>query len=261
MNGNGHLPTALRRARLIAMALPALPEHEALTVEQGYGLQRQALREQLEEGETLSGWKVAFAGALAQARFGLGEPVYGALTSGMQVAPDARIALVQLVQPKLEVEVAFLLGRDIPPGTYSDEQLLAAVGEVAPAFEIADSRWRDWSFEAGAFLADNAAAALYCLGRRQAFDPARHADLEYRLEHDGAPCGAGRTAGRADAPLVNLCWLLRRLLADGQPVRAGQVILSGALLSPLDIRLGEYRLHMLGEELLLGFDAVSPANA
>ncbi|MCL6692982.1 2-keto-4-pentenoate hydratase [Pseudomonas sp. R3.Fl] len=261
MSAIGQLPTALRRARLIAMALPPLPEPEALTVEQGYGLQRQVLRERLEEGEALSGWKVAFAGALAQARFGLSEPVYGALTSGMQVAPDSRVALVQLVQPKLEVEVAFLLGRDIPPGSYSDEQLIAAIGEVAPAFEIADSRWRDWSFEAGAFLADNAAAAMYCLGQGQAFEPGRHADVEYRLEHDGVPCGAGSTAGRADAPLVNLCWLLRRLLADGQPLRAGQVVLSGALLPPLDIRLGEYRLHMLGAELVLGFDAVSPANA
>jgi 2-keto-4-pentenoate hydratase len=241
------------------MALPPLPEQQAPTVEQGYALQRSALEELLEEGEALTGWKVAFAGVAAQARFGLSEPVYGALTSGMRVSPNARVVLVQLIQPKLEVELAFVLGRDIPPGSYSDEQLLSAVEGVAPAFEVADCRWRDWTFEAGAFLADNSAAALYCLGESQPFEPSRHSQVDYRLEHGGEPCGAGSSAGRADAPLVNLCWLLRRLLADGQPLRAGQVVLSGALLPPLDIRLGDYRLHMLDSELNLGFDAVPNA--
>ncbi|MED5607860.1 MULTISPECIES: 2-keto-4-pentenoate hydratase [Pseudomonas] len=256
MNSIDNLLTELRRARLIAMALPALSDPEALAVQQGYGLQWSALQERLEEGETLSGWKVAFAGALAQARFGLSEPVYGALTSGMRVAPHSRVALVHLIQPKLEVEMAFRLGRNIAPGAYSDEQLLDAIDGVAPAFEIADSRWRDWSFEAGAFLADNAAAAMYCLGPWQAFDPGRHAQVAYRLERNGETLGAGDSADRADTPLVNLCWLLRRLLADGRPLLAGQVVLSGALLPPLDIRLGEYRLHALGSELVLGFDAV-----
>ena len=79
--------------------------------------------------------------------------------------------------------------------------------------------------------------------------------MPYRLEHDGAPLGSGDTQQREDSPLLNLCWLVRRLLAAGQGVEAGQVVLSGALLAPLDIQPGTYRLHMLGTELALVFHA------
>jgi len=70
-------------------------------------------------------------------------------------------------------------------------------------------------------------------------------------------CGEGNTQGREDNPLANLCWLIRRLLADGQPVEAGQVVLSGALLAPIDIEPSTYRLQMFGTELALVFTADS----
>jgi 2-keto-4-pentenoate hydratase len=251
------LPGALRQAGLSATVLPSLTDGAAPDVAQGCRLQQLALQLRLREGEVLRGWKVAFGAATAQARFGLNEPVYGVLTSTMQVEQGSSVSLAGLIQPKLEIELAFLLGSEIVPGDYTDEQLISAIAEVAPAFEIADCRWQGWRFGAGAFLSDNAAAALYCLGPRQAFDSKRHALVDYWLEHEGELCGAGHSDGRIDTPLVNLVWLLRRLLADGQPLSAGQVILSGALLAPLDIKPGEYRLQMVGMDLALRFESMS----
>ncbi|WP_397458563.1 2-keto-4-pentenoate hydratase [Pseudomonas asplenii] len=246
------LQHAARTAQAIAPLAP-----EALDVLAGYALQRQALDRYLAAGEQRSGWKIAFASRAAQKRLGLDEPVYGGLTEHMSVRPNTAVALSRLIQPKLEIEVAIVLGRSLEPGDYQDADILAAIGEVAPAFEIADCRWQGWAFGVGAFLADNAAAGLYCLGPRTAFDPMEHANVAYRLECADVLCGEGNTQGREDNPLANLCWLIRRLLADGQPVEAGQVVLSGALLAPIDIEPSTYRLQMFGTELALVFTADS----
>ena len=241
-------------------AAPLAPEEgERLDVVQGYCLLCQALQQRRNGGEALVGWKVAFASRAAYERFGLGEPVYGALTDGMQVAAASEGELQRLIQPKLEIELAFILDRDLPAGQYSDEQLLAAVGRMAPAFEVADSRWQGWRFGAGAFLADNASAAAFCLGPRQPFDAGRAARLDYALYGAQDLLAKGSLGSRDDTPLHNLCWVLRRLLADGFELAAGQVILSGALLPPMTLEPGHYRVEMLGTELALTFRSPSAA--
>ena len=254
MSRDAELLSQLQHATRTSQAIAPL-EADALDVVSGYALQRQALADRETAGEPLSGWKVAFAGSAAQKRFGLDQPVYGALTAAMSVEPNAAVALSRLIQPKLEIEMAFVLGRTLEPGYYHDEDILDAISEVAPAFEIADCRWQGWSFDAGAFLADNAAAGLYCIGQRVPFIPARHTCVAYRLVSGGALSGEGDTQDREDTPLANLCWLIRRLLADGQRVEAGQVVLSGALLAPMTIQPTTYRLHMFGTELALIFTA------
>lgn len=254
MNGNNELLNRLQQAARTRQPLPPLPP-EALDPYSGYALQRLGVDCRMAAGEQLSGWKIAFAGSAAQQRFGLDQPVYGALTDSMCVQPGATVALSRLIQPKLEIEVAIIMGRTLAPGDYSDADILAAIAEVAPAFEIADCRWQGWTFGAGAFLADNAASGLYCIGPRTAFDPALHARVDYRLDCAGVSGGEGNTQEREDTPLANLCWLIRRLLADGQPVQAGQVVLSGSLLAPITIQPTTYRLQMFGTELALVFTA------
>lgn len=248
----------LREAAVAAAPLPS-QDGEPLDVVQGYCLLCQALQQRRNSGETLVGWKVAFASRAAYQRFGLSEPVYGALTDVMQVAAMSRVDLARFIQPKLEIELAFILERPLAAGSYSDEQLLAAVGHMAPAFEVADSRWQGWRFNAGAFLADNASAAAFCLGPRQPFEASRAARLEYSLYSDEALLAKGSLGERDDTPLRNLCWVLRRLLEDGHPLEAGQIILSGALLPPIVLTPGHYRLDMLGTELALTFTPAAPA--
>ena len=252
MRPDDDLLVRLHDAWQTAHALPSLAP-EAFDVPAGYALQREALRRRQASGEQSTGWKVAFAGRAAQERFGIDEPVLGGLTDVMAVEPGSAVPLARLIQPKLEIELAFVLGRTLAPGFYSDEDILCAVSEIAPAFEIADCRWQGWRFGVGAFLADNAAAGLYCLGPRVRFTRDQLPHVNYRLECDGVACGEGNVLAREDTPVSNLCWLVRRLLADGQRVEAGQVVLSGSLLAPLDIKSAEYRLHMLGTELALVF--------
>lgn len=244
------LLNSLREAAIAAAPLPS-EEGEALDVVQGYCLLCQALQQRRSSGEALVGWKVAFASKAAYERFGLTEPVYGALTDVMQVPADSLVGLGRFIQPKLEIELAFVLNKSLPADSYTDEQLLAAVGYMAPAFEVADSRWQGWRFGAGAFLADNASAAAFCLGPRQPFDATRAARLEFALYSDDALLAKGSLGDRDDTPLRNLCWVLRRLLADGHDLESGQVILSGSLLAPMNLTANHYRLDMLGTKLAL----------
>lgn len=255
------LPRLLSRLHEAAATATPLPSQDAeqLDVVQGYCLLFQALQQRRARGETLVGWKVAFASRAAYERFGLREPVYGALTDVMQVAAQRSVDLARFIQPKLEVELAFIIDRPLVAGTYSDGQLLAAIGYMAPAFEVADCRWQGWRFGAGAFLADNAAAAAFCLGGRQPFDAALAARLEYALYCNDALLAKGSLGARDDTPLRNLCWVLRRLLEDGHDLYAGQIILSGALLPPMDLTPGHYRLGMCGTELALSFTPAVPA--
>jgi len=233
---------------LVPMASPDSP---VLTAEQGYDLQRQGLAQRVQRGERLVGWKVAFASRAAFERFGLSEPVYGALTDAMDIDADAALALSRFIQPKLEIELALRLGRDLSAGYHSDQDLLSAVQSMALAYEMADCRWQGWRFDAGAFLADNAAAAGFCLGPWHVFEASHAEQLSFALYGDSALLGQGRLGNREDTPLANLRWLLRRLLADGHTLRCGQVILSGALLPPLDMTPCEYRFEALGTTLLL----------
>ena len=254
MNQSKLVMSRLQEANRSVEALEPLAPN-AIDVVTGYCMQCQALDQRLAGGERLTGWKIAFAGSAAQKRFGITEPVFGALTNAMRVDAGSTVKLSRLIAPKLEVELAFVLGRTLVPGDYEDRDILAAISDVAPAFEIADCRWQNWRFEVGAFLADNAASGLYCLGPTVAFDPEAHACTTYALHRGEVACGAGDTEGREDTPQVNLCWLIRRLLADGHPVEAGQIVLSGALLPPLDIQPAAYRLQMLGMELAMVFEA------
>ena len=105
----------LRQARLSAHAIAPLAP-QALDRQQGYALLRQTLERRVAAGEKPSGWKVAFAGRAAQARFALDEPVYGGLTDAMQVEPGSAVPLARLIQPKLEVELAFVFGHALAPG-------------------------------------------------------------------------------------------------------------------------------------------------
>lgn len=252
MSALNDLPQRLLRAVSDCSPLQII-DAEGLDVAQGYALQRKGVLLRQARLERVCGWKVAFASDAAQHRFGLNEPVYGVLTDAMAVKAAATIDISELIQPKLEIELVLILGRDLKPGELNDDKIVEAIGSVALGFEIADCRWADWKFSAGGFLADNAAAAMYCLSEEVPFVVEQHAQVSYQLHHNGAWLGSGVSSLNAESPLAIVCWLVRRLLADGHHLCAGQVILSGALLPPIDIQPGRYTLAMFGTELALNF--------
>ncbi|MBR9867774.1 MAG: 2-keto-4-pentenoate hydratase [Oceanospirillales bacterium] len=243
---------AIHNARVECLPLSEVTEFDCFTIEDGYGVQRQLIKQMVSEGKALSGWKVAMANQPALDRFGLEEPVYGVLFSDMLIEGDS-LSSDAVIAPKLEAELAFILGHDLEGDVYTDQQIIEAIAWIAPAFEIADSRL-GWTFSIGGFVADNAVASFYQLGELQPFIPGQTAtEVECSLT-TATETLSGSPASVLGGPLNSFIKMVRSLLALHGRVEAGQHFISGSLTKPIDMIPGTtYRLTMLGGELVLSY--------
>ena len=147
----------------------------------------------------------------------------------MRVANGATVPAGRLLQPKVEAEIAFILSADLDDDL-SEEAIRAAAGVAVPAIEIVDSRIRDWSIGIVDTVADNGSSALFVLGESRI--PVADIDFVSRamtLTEDGAVVSQGRGADCLGSPLIALQWLARTARDNGSPLRAGHIVLSGAL--------------------------------
>ncbi|SCG65384.1 2-keto-4-pentenoate hydratase [Micromonospora halophytica] len=213
-------PCAPLRGRL-------LPEGD---VESAYRVQQLQARAWQGRGERRVGAKIGLTSRAAQDSFGVHQPDFGLLTHVMAVGDGVEVAIDRLIQPRVEAEVAFVLGRDLTEERVTTVDLIGAVDHVLPAIEIVDSRIAGWDISIVDTVADNASSGMYVLGTR----PRRLADVDLRLagmvlEHAGEPVSVGAGAACMGSPLNALQWLAGTLARAGDPLRAGDVVLSGSL--------------------------------
>jgi 2-keto-4-pentenoate hydratase len=144
---------------------------------------------------------------------------------------------------KVEAEIAFVLADDLVDGPLDVEQVRAAVAYAVAALEIVDSRISDWDITFGDTVADNASSGLYVLGEQQVplsdFEPVA---AEMQMSIDGEIVSTGNGAACLGDPLAALSWLARTAREVGTPLRAGQIVLSGAL-GPMRPVLAGQRVH------------------
>jgi 2-keto-4-pentenoate hydratase len=158
------------------------------------------------------------------------------LFAGIRVATRATVATDTLLQPEIEAEIAFILAEDLD-GDLSESRLRGAGGVAVPAIEIVDSRVRDWSISIVDTIADNGSSALFVLGP----GAAAATDLDsrtMRLTQAGAVVSTGRGSDWLGNPLNALRWLARTARDNGSPLRAGHIVLSGALGPMVPVRPG-----------------------
>jgi 2-keto-4-pentenoate hydratase len=229
--------TNLRAAadRLIAAAAAPLqcdPVRDILgeaDIESAYAVQRMLTEDSLARGRGIVGHKIGLTSPAVQRQLGVDQPDSGVLFADMRVASGASVETNTLLQPKVEAEIAFILAEDLD-GDLSDSRIRAAAGIAIPAIEIVDSRVRDWSISIVDTIADNGSSALFVLGS----EVAAAADLDFtsrtmQLTQDGAVVSAGRGSDCLGSPLNALRWLARTARDNGSPLRAGHIVLSGAL--------------------------------
>ncbi|MFI7573800.1 2-keto-4-pentenoate hydratase [Micromonospora sp. NPDC049497] len=199
-------------------------------VASAYLVQQVQVREWLRHGHRRVGAKIGLTNPVVQESFGVYQPDFGVLTDAMAVPDGAEVGIDRLLQPRVEAEVAFVLGADLPDGRITTADLLRAVDHVLPAIEIVDSRIAGWDISIVDTVADNASSGLFVLGTT----PRRLADVDLRLcgmvlEHAGEPVSVGAGAACLGNPLHALEWLAGTMARSGDPLRAGDVVLSGAL--------------------------------
>jgi 2-keto-4-pentenoate hydratase len=198
------------------------------------------LRHLEERGRRVVGKKVGLTSKAVQQQLGVDQPDFGVLLDDMEFLSGDDIPYARLVQPKIEAEVAFVVGHDLPAGVPSWGEFLAALSHALPALEIVDSAIADWKISLVDTVADNASSGLYVVGDQPvALGQLDLGAVGMRLSVNGRPVSVGTGAACLGHPLRAAYWLARTMAQRRQPLRAGEVILSGALGPMVPVRPGD----------------------
>jgi 2-keto-4-pentenoate hydratase len=204
-----------------------LPEGD---VDTAYAVQQAQVRRWTADGRRPVGAKIGLTSRAVQESLGVYQPDFGVLFADMAVPDGAEVDLGRLLQPRVEAEVAFVLGADLPYEQVTVADVIGATDHLLPAIEIVDSRVAGWDISIVDTVADNASSGLFVLGTT----PRRIADVDLRLcgmvlEHAGEPVSVGAGAACLGNPAHAVAWLAEAVARSGRPLRAGDVVLSGAL--------------------------------
>ena len=195
-----------------------------------YQVQSLLIGERIASGRTVVGRKIGLTSPAVQQWLGVDTPDFGVLLDDMEYAEDETVPMSRLLQPRAEAEVAFVLGADLAEGPFTAESVRGAVDHARAAIEIVDSRVLDWDIKLGDTVADNASSGLYVLGAtRLTLEEFEPVEVEMTMTCDGEEVSSGTGAACLGDPLNALAWLAEAALTYGEPLRAGQVVLSGAL--------------------------------
>ena len=199
-------------------------------LDSAYAVQDVLTARRVADGEQVVGRKIGLTSLAVQQQLGVDRPDFGVLFGSMGHADGATIVTADLMQPRVEAEIAFVLGTDLVDGPLDAEQVRAATDHVVAALEVCGSRIRDWDISFGDTVADNASGAAFVLGTDQrSLDEVVPAEVEMTMSIDGAEASTGNGAACLGDPVEAVVWLARTARDLGEPLRAGQVILSGAL--------------------------------
>jgi 2-keto-4-pentenoate hydratase len=236
---------AAERDRVAISPLSGRPE--GLSLAQAYAVQSAVMGRRLAGGAQLVGHKVGLTNVAMQKQLGVDEPDFGRLLSDMEIAADGTVALGELIAPRIEPEIAFVLGRDLVGPGVTVEDVLAATEAVAPALEIIDSRIADWKITLVDTVADNASSSRFVVGPRRAVGTLELAALEGRLEVDGTVVGSGMGSAVLGDPAAAVAWLANTLATFGESLSAGEVVIPGALCASVPLVAGSTFRAEIGE--------------
>ncbi|OPX10660.1 2-keto-4-pentenoate hydratase [Mycobacterium sp. AT1] len=195
----------------------------------GYAIQRLLTETSLAQGRRVVGHKIGLTSPAVQRQLGVDQPDSGVLYADMDVSGFPSIPTAKLLQPKIEAEVGFILAEDLD-GELTADRVRAAAGQAVAALEIVDSRIKDWSISIVDTVADNGSSALFVLGENPVpVGELDFASLRMTLTEDGQKVSEGDGAACLGDPLTALAWLARTARANGTPLLAGHIVLSGAL--------------------------------
>ncbi len=213
-----------------------------LDVAGAYEIQRLNIERRISEGRSraIVGRKIGLTSAAVQRWLGVHEPDFGTLLDDMCLTDGSCASMGRLLQPRVEGEIAFVLGRELRGPGVTAAQVLSATEYLLPAIEIIDSRIRDWKIKLVDTVADNASSAMLVLGTRPcrpaALDLAT-AGLTLRKNGDVASSGAG--AACLGNPLEAVVWLANKLGELNVPLAAGDIVMSGALGPVVGVAAGD----------------------
>lgn len=218
--------------------------HPGMTLDDAYAIQAAQMERKLAQGQEIIGWKIGLTSKVMQDALGIDTPDSGVLYDYMRFDTGAVIPKGHFIQPRIEAEIAFVMKAPLD-GDVTREEVLDATDYVSPAIEILDTRIVRKDARTGQpriivdTVSDNAANAGIVLGKE------RHTPEAFDLRWIGSivkqnevVVATGLGAGVLDDPVTGLIWLARRMATYSQRIEAGQIVLSGSFIGPVECPSG-----------------------
>lgn len=218
----------LERARAEGRPVEQLTKSEpGLPLEAAYRIQDEGIRLRVAGGDAVAGYKMGLTSEAKMAQMGVREPIAGVLLRSMRAQNAGTFALQGLIHPRIEAEIAFVLGRELR-GRVTRDEAAAACDGVAAALEIVDSRFQNFKFTLPDVVADNCSSCGFVLG---AVRPMAGLDLKaipLEMSIDGKAVQRGSSADILGDPVLSLAALASMMAGRGLAIAAGSVVLAGA---------------------------------
>ncbi|MBD1545662.1 2-oxo-hept-4-ene-1,7-dioate hydratase [Roseibium aggregatum] len=215
--------------------------HPGMTMDDAYAVQDALTAHKIGAGRKVIGWKIGLTSKAMQQALNIDIPDSGILFDDMLFENGAVVPKGRFIQPRMEAEIAFVMKSDVPTDNVTRADVMAATDYVAPSIEILDTRILRKDPKTGEArkifdtIADNAANAGIVLGdERHAVDAVDLRWVGAIVTNNGDVEETGLGAGVLNDPVESVVWLARRMAQYGQKIKAGEIILSGSFIRPLE---------------------------
>ncbi|WP_019153068.1 2-keto-4-pentenoate hydratase [Robertmurraya massiliosenegalensis] len=212
-----------------------------LTVDEGYLVQEEIVKIKLEEGKRMIGPKMGLTSLAKMQQMNVNEPIYGYVFDYMLIEDGGKVSLQDLIHPKVEAEIAFVIAEDIEGPGVTGAQVLSKTEYVLPALEIIDSRYKNFNFTLPDVIADNASTSRVVFGSSLKKPEQFELDLVGAvLKINGEIKELGAGAAVLGHPANSIAMLANMLSRKGEKVRKGDMILTGGITGAVMLKSGDF---------------------
>lgn len=222
---------------------PCDPIREVIGVENidlAYAIQDLNTQKRIRSGARKIGAKIGLTSPVVQKQLGVNQPDFGILWDDKEILNGGSLSVNEILQPKAEAEIAFVLGRDLNLHNITSVDVISAIDYALPAIEIVGSRIKNWDIKITDTIADNASASHWVVGHTPTkineFDLIK---CQMKMLNNGKVVSSGEGKSCLGSPINATKWLANKMMSVGKPLRAGDLIFTGALGPMVNVNAGD----------------------